>query len=371
LNDPRSPEEPRPRIPTVGDLAEEVARSRVIPPERRSELFHAARQVCAEELRMVRTGFAPAPLDDLAARVVRLLPAEMGGERYPGWSWDQDAPFPDEPMDDSVPAFSPDDPFGGVFETAPAETPAARVAAEPEIELAEREEDEEEEEEEPEVAFAVREDLPAPPRGGKVTAFLLFIAIAGGVYFFSQTRRPAPPAAIPAGPGAESSPLSTSGAPPVDAPAPVAGAPRTAPPAALRPTTVTGSPSAPAAPSAGPAATVPETLVPESRGATMISPDWAGHPAAFMIHFSSYQKKENADRDAARLARVLGRPMHVIGVNLGPAGRWYRVMLGEFASREEADAYRTDLTAKGTAGMGLVYRVSASTSDGPSVSPSP
>jgi cell division protein FtsN len=103
----------------------------------------------------------------------------------------------------------------------------------------------------------------------------------------------------------------------------------------------------------------------------MISPDWAGHPAAFMVHFSSYQKKENADRDAARLARVLGRPMHVIGVNLGASGYWYRVMLGEFPNREEADAYRTDLAARGTAGMGLVYRVSAAASDGPSVPPSP
>jgi hypothetical protein len=121
----------------------------------------------------------------------------MGGERYPGWSWDQDAPFPDEPLDDSVPAFSPDDPFGGAFETAPAATPAVRPAADPEFEPAEWE-DEEEEEDEPEVAFAVREDLPAPPRGGKLTAFLLF----------SRRRRrcsadtaAAPPAAIPSGAG--------------------------------------------------------------------------------------------------------------------------------------------------------------------------
>jgi hypothetical protein len=317
---------------------------------------------------MVRTGFAPAPLDDLAARVVRLLSAEMGGERYPGWSWDQDAPFPDEPLDDSVPAFSPDDPFGGAFETAP---PLARLAAASELEPDDRQEDEDEGEDEPEVTFAVREDVPAPPRGGKLTAFLLFIAIAGGVYFFSQTRRPATPAAIPPGPIPESSPLSPSAAPPVNAPSALPMAPTPALPTASGSTPVTASPSAPAVPSVGAGAPEPESRVPESRGATMISPDWEGHPAAFMIHFSSYQKKENADRDAARLAKILGRPMHVIGVNLGPAGRWYRVMLGEFSSREEADAYRTDLAAKGTAGMGLVYRVSASTSDGPSVSPSP
>jgi hypothetical protein len=372
LNDPRSPEEPKARIPTVGDLAEEVARSRVIPPERRSELFHAARQVCAEELRMVRTGFAPAPLDDLAARVVRLLPAEMGGERYPGWSWDQDAPFPDEPLDDSVPAFSPDDPFGGAFETAAAATTAPRPADDPEFEPAEWED--EEEEDGPEVAFAVREELPAPPRGGKLTAFLLFVAIAGGVYFFSQTRRPAQPTAIPVGaiPGAESS-SSPSAAPPVKAPGPVEAAPRPALPAVSGSTPATASPSALAGPSSGAATSSPEaripesrgleSQVPESRGATMISPDWAGHPAEFMIHFSSYQKKENADRDAARLAKLLGRPLHVIGVNLGAPGYWYRVMFGEFRSREEADAARQDLAAKGTPGMGLVYRVSAFPAD--------
>jgi hypothetical protein len=78
-----------------------------------------------------------------------------------------------------------------------------------------------------------------------------------------------------------------------------------------------------------------------------------------MIHFSSYQKKENADRDAVRLEKVLGRPLRVIGVNLGASGYWYRVMLGEFPSRQEADAAREELVAKGTPGIGLVYRVSA------------
>jgi len=59
----------------------------------------------------------------------------------------------------------------------------------------------------------------------------------------------------------------------------------------------------------------------------------------------------------------------VIGVNLGPAGHWYRVMLGEFPTREEADAERSELAAKGTPGMGLVYRVSASPADSVSALP--
>lgn len=359
MNAPRPPEETAEagtrlgtRIPTVGDLVETVGRSRTIPPERRSELFHAARQVCAEELRMVRTGFAPASLEELVARVVRLLPSELGGERYPGWSWDQDAPFPDEPLDDSVPAFSPDDPFGGPFEAVPAAArpessagPAAGPGAPADV-GEEREEGEGEDEELDEISFAVRDETPAPPRGGRLAAFLLVVAIAGGVYFFAQTRRPSPRPSIPPSPEAavETSPFSGS------APRPAEPKPSLAAPAAAAPGQATAATTAPPSPVAA---------VPESRGATMISSDWNGHPAAFMVHFSSYQKKENADRDAARLTKVEGRPMHVIGVNLGPAGHWYRVMLGEFPSREDADACRAELAAKGTPGMGLVYRVSA------------
>jgi len=315
---------------------------------------------------MVRTGFAPAPLSELAARVVRLLPAEIGGDRYPGWSWDQDAPFPEEPLDDSVPAFSPDDPFGGSPEPPAAAAPSRPAAAGAE---ARGLPDEEEEEETEEISFAIRDDVPAPPRGGKLAAFLLFIAIAGGVYFFAQTRKARPPASVPAAAARaeEASPLSSPATPSPGANAPAASTVSAVP--AASPVSVGAPPAAPGASTTSLSAppVVPE--VPESRGATMLSPDWSGHPAVFMIHFSSYQKKENADRDAARLAKVLGRPLHVIGVNLGPAGRWYRVMLGEFPSREEADAERAALEAKGTPGMGLVYRVSASPADRVSASP--
>jgi hypothetical protein len=89
----------------------------------------------------------------------------------------------------------------------------------------------------------------------------------------------------------------------------------------------------------------------------MLSPDWTGAPT-WMVHFSSFQKKENAERDAARLAKVLGRPFHVVAVNLGAApGVWFRVMLGDYGTREEAQTERDALSAKGTPGIGLVYRV--------------
>jgi SAM-dependent MidA family methyltransferase len=238
-----------------------------------------------------------------------------------------------------VPAFSPADPFGGALDAAPSATPENSPAAD-EMEPGE---DEEAEEEPEEMVFALRDEGPAPPRGGKLAAFLLLVAIAGGVYFFAQTKRPAPHSTIPPGPaaGVEISPFSASGAPPVKTPVSAAPAP-----------TIPGaSGSTPASASAPPAAPPPSApAVPESRGATMISPDWAGHPAVFIIHFSSYQMKENADRDATRLAKVLGRPMHVIGVNLGPAGHWYRVMLGEFRPAKRPTR-PPDLAAKSTAGM--------------------
>ncbi len=90
----------------------------------------------------------------------------------------------------------------------------------------------------------------------------------------------------------------------------------------------------------------------------MVSKDWEGRPPAYMIHFSSYQRRENAERDQSRLSKVVGRPFHIISVNLGREGFWYRVMLGDFSSRDEALAYRQQLVDRNTSGMGLVYKVS-------------
>ena len=342
---------------------------------------------------MVRTGFAPASLEDLATRVVRLLPSELGGERYPGWSWDQEAPFPEEPLDDSVPSFAPGEPFGEPAFSSRAETmdspvasypapvaagddPAERRAGEPAGSFdGDPEEGDEpaglpEDDSSENVDFAMRPSR-STASGGKLLTFLLLVAIAGGVYFFAQTKRPTSPAA----PTGEPNPAAQNPAPAATLAASARERPGT--PSVVAPSTGAvvppGTPSVvrPGTPSivppSSPASAAPSTpappAVPESRGASMVSPDWAGRAAVYMIHFSSFQKKENADRDAARLARALGRPLHVIGINLGAQGYWYRVMFGEFPTREEADVARGELDAKGTAGMGLVYRVSAFPAD--------
>jgi len=348
---------------------------------------------------MVRTGFAPASLEDLAGRVVRLLPSELGGERYPGWSWDQEAPFPEEPLDDSVPSFAPGEPFGepvfparsGTTESPiasyaapvvaggepaedaggapaedaggepaedaggapaddgdgePAEPLAGDTAGDGDDEPAESADDEPGEY----VDFAIQPSR-SGASGGKLLTFLLLVAIAGGVYFFAQTKRPAPSAAVPT--GEPNSAVPNSGAATISAaPGPGREEPRPVLPSGTR-SAVLPSPVT----SASPSAPVP-SAVPESRGSSMISPDWNGPSPVWMIHFSSFQRKENADRDAARLAKITGRPLHVIGVNLGAQGYWYRVMLGDFPTREEAEVERGELAAKAIAGIGLVYKVS-------------
>jgi cell division protein FtsN len=170
-----------------------------------------------------------------------------------------------------------------------------------------------------------------------MVTILLLAAIAGGVWFFVRTKKapaPAPPAADDTGSAAPAPSVARSTGPAVP---PTSSAP--APPA-------TGAPSVPAVAS-----------IPESRGSSIVTPDWTGRSPVWMIHFSSYQRKENADRDAARLAKLLGRPLRVVEVNLGAPGIWYRVMLGEYGSRDEAQAERDALAAKGTPGVGLVYRV--------------
>jgi cell division protein FtsN len=335
----------------VTEVVEAVARSLGIPPERRADVFRAAQQVCAEELRLARTGFTPAPLSELAERAVRLLPSDLGGDRIALGGWTEDAPFPEEPLDEAAAGGPSGEPFpdeADVFAAA-GEPMVERRLAEPSAvvsEAAAREgpvaarADDEEEEAPEEIEFEIVDRR--EPRGGKLAVFLLVVAIAGGIWFFAKTRRVPPASPSAAEPDAAGSTEAPAGAPAsaIDRSVPAA----TTPSMAAVPTN-----AAPAAP--------PPPAIPESHGSTMLSPDWPGAPV-WMIHFSSYQRKENAERDAARLAKIVGGPLHVIGVNLGATqGLWFRVMMGEYRTREEARAARDALAAKGTPGLGFVYRV--------------
>jgi hypothetical protein len=90
-----------------------------------------------------------------------------------------------------------------------------------------------------------------------------------------------------------------------------------------------------------------------------VSADWANRPATYAIHFSSYQDRARAERDAAQIGAAYGRPAVVAEIDLGGRGRWHRVMLIGFAGYGEARAFHDRLRAQGTPGLGGVYYVVA------------
>jgi hypothetical protein len=113
----------------------------------------------------------------------------------------------------------------------------------------------------------------------------------------------------------------------------------------------TPAPTAPAPPPE-PARRLPSV---SAQAAVMVSPDWAGRPPAYAIHFSSYQDRARAEADAARIGAAYGHPAAVAAVDLGGRGRWHRVMLTGFADYREARAFHDRLRAQGTPGLGGVY----------------
>lgn len=140
----------------------------------------------------------------------------------------------------------------------------------------------------------------------------------------------------------------------VDAPAPVptpVPKKREAAPAPAVPVPVPAA--APAAAKAAPAA----APVPKGKAALLVTPDWAGKPIVYVIHFSSHKDRPSAEKEAKRLAAELGKPGRAVEVDLGNKGVWYRVVIGEFTSVDEARAYRADLEAKKTPGLGFVYEM--------------
>lgn len=158
---------------------------------------------------------------------------------------------------------------------------------------------------------------------------------------------PTPEPAVPAAPGAEGA----------TAPAPVAVPVPTAP--AERPGAVPTVAPALVAPMPVPVKTAPPAPVRQSRDGLVVTRDRAGRPEVFSIHFTSYRDRGAAERDLKRIEALVGREGYVAEVDLGEKGIWFRVMVGEFPSAEEAKGVRAELAAKGTRDMGWVYRVVA------------
>jgi hypothetical protein len=62
-------------------------------------------------------------------------------------------------------------------------------------------------------------------------------------------------------------------------------------------------------------------------------------------------------RDAERLAKKYGKAANAVSVDLGPKGVWFRVLVGEFSSVEEARKYREELAASHAPDLGQVYHL--------------
>ena len=165
--------------------------------------------------------------------------------------------------------------------------------------------------------------------------------------------------------GEASSEVSPTPAPEAPAPPPADGATASVPAASPVPTTpAVVSPVA--VPTAAPALVAPmpvpvKTAAPppvrQSRDGLVVTRDRAGRPEVFSIHFTSYRDRAAAERDLKRVEALAGREGYVAEVDLGEKGTWFRVMVGEFPSAEEAKSVRAELAAKGTRDLGWVYRV--------------
>lgn len=179
---------------------------------------------------------------------------------------------------------------------------------------------------EPATALPVGEGTPAPPDTG----------------LQPEAPAPGPSAVLAPPPGrAEATPVAAAVLPSPTAPATAA--------ATVAP--------APSAPPPVPVATVPPAPVRQSRDGLVVTRDRAGRPEIFSIHFTSYRDRAAAERDLKRIEALARREGYVAEVDLGEKGTWFRVMVGEFPSAEEAKGVRAELAAKGTRDMGWVYRV--------------
>lgn len=201
-----------------------------------------------------------------------------------------------------------------------------------------------------EFAFkAAEKPAPPPPKGGGragwIFAVALVLAVAAGLVWAVRT--------FLSGDVVKKVEVSTPApkrreavlVPATAAPAPVVAVPAPAKAASPKPTPSKATPSVPAAP------------IPRGKAALLLTPDWAGRPVVYVVHFSSHRDRPSAAKEAKRLAALFGKPGHAVEVDLGNKGVWYRVVIGEFATVEEARAYRADLEAKKTPDLGFVYEM--------------
>jgi DedD protein len=71
------------------------------------------------------------------------------------------------------------------------------------------------------------------------------------------------------------------------------------------------------------------------------APQWAARGGSFTLQLSASQVRADADRFAARL-REKGYQPYIVESDVKDRGRWYRVRMGTFSSKEAAAKYLAD-----------------------------
>lgn len=141
-----------------------------------------------------------------------------------------------------------------------------------------------------------------------------------------------PASSGPTGPSGATGPLaSPGGPPPASGTSPAPAAPTPAPPTPVA-AVATGTAAA--------AGSAPATGAGPSAAAEPVVRKGASEKGAFVVQVGSTQERFEAERIAARFA---GRGARVTVADVPGKGRWYRVRMGSFDSREAADRYLKDL----------------------------
>ncbi len=345
-------------LPSVAEIAAALAHRVSADP---AVLYRVSREVVTGELARVKQGLEAAPIEELVARAeerFRALRPEAEIPKQPDL-FAQAPPFGPPPLPERppiaappvlpVPYESPDEPFAAAtsadlgwdrssgevpasveapVERAPAE-PAGDVSGPPATSAAEVEMGEAPEESRPE---AGEQQDAAARRSLWILAIAAVVVVAAGlVWLVSRLLSP------PVAPGRAAS--TTKIELPTLPVLPPASTPVAAPASTPVPAPVTRP-----APSPG-------------RVASFVTRDWEGRPPVFIVHFASHQHRATAASDAAKLASAFGKPARAVEVDLGAKGIWYRVVVGEFSTAEEARTFRAALAAKKTPGMGFVYEM--------------
>jgi hypothetical protein len=326
------------KVALVSEVLDELLGEYGSETARRSVLFQAALQVCAEESRRVKQGEPPAPLEVLVERARAILDAPQAGA--------SEEPAPAPPSIE-VPAIEMPSP--PPLEE-PAEPPPAEVPLESMGDLFV-------DEEFGERGAGTRRRLPL----FMILAVIVLLAVAGGTFYVYLNSEAAggkgdasrivesypAPSATPAEASQPADEPSQAAAVVPTANAPVPTTPPAPAPEAARDLPVPVEPQIPAS---------PEHAAISQGAAIMVSPDWEGRPPIFVVHFSSFRERGKAQRDAVAIGKRYGRPAYVARVTLS-SGVWYRVVLGDFASAEDARAFHDALVARNAPDVGGVYRI--------------